>query len=250
MASGANQPTTPSPLEVLTQSITKSVLATMNQRFDDNNSTLIEEVKGLLAETAPEITERATKRMRTDNPELTNPGNIDQFQHNADVLRKIEKAATCIMKGDGEAGISSLKEGKKLITQRQKLVRLADREEKGWKFVREYVKDTLADDSDDEKQIRRARRTVQEKFPARRQPQRNGNRSPYRSNFRRNQPYRNQPYRENSSFRPREQHWQQSSQSSSQPRTDFRRDRYDRECHVCKRRGHLSFDCPEKRGRN
>ena len=86
MASGANQPTTPSPLEVLTQSITKSVLATMNQRFDDNNSTLIEEVKGLLAETAPEITERATKRMRTDNPELTNPGNIDQFQHNADVL--------------------------------------------------------------------------------------------------------------------------------------------------------------------
>lgn len=170
MASGTNPPTAPTALEVLTQTITKTVLTTMQQKFDTNNSTLMDDVKSLLAETTPEITERATKRMRMDNPELTSPGNIDQYKHNADVLRQIEKAATCIMKGDGQAGISSLKEGKKLITQRQKLVRLADREEKGWKFVREYVKDNLAEDSDDEKQIRRARRTVQEKFPARRQP--------------------------------------------------------------------------------
>ena len=248
MASGTNPPAAPTALEVLTQTVTKNVLATMQQKFDTNNSSLMDDVKSLLAETTPEITERATKRMRMDNPELTSPGNIDQYKHNADVLRQIEKAATCIMKGDGQAGISSLKEGKKLITQRQKLVRLADREEKGWKFVREYVKDNLAEDSDDEKQIRRARRTVQEKFPARRQPQRgSSSRPPYRPNFRRNQPY--QPYRENSSYRPREQHWQQSSQSSRQPRTDFRRDRYDRECHVCKERGHLSFDCP-RRGRN
>ena len=69
-----------------------------------------------------------------------------------------------------------MNEGKKLISQRQKLVRLADREEKGWKFVREYVKDKLVEDSDDEKQIRKARRTVQEKFPTRKPPQRYPNR--------------------------------------------------------------------------
>ena len=78
------------------------------------------------------------------------------------------KAANFIVKGDGESSIAYLNEGKKQIQQRQKLIRLADREEKGWKFVKEYVKDNLAEDSDDEKQIKRARKATNDKFPARR----------------------------------------------------------------------------------
>ena len=246
MSAAQAQPNQPSPIEVLTQTITKSVLATLNQKLDTNNENLLNEVKGLMSETTPDIAERATKRMKLDNPELTNPGNADQYQHNADVLRKIEKAANCVLKGDGDGSIACLNEGKKLISQRQKLVRLADREEKGWKFVREYVRDKLAEDSDDERQIKKARRTVQEKFPTRRPPQRYPNRQLNRPNFR-----RNQPFRENSNYQHRDQpsYSNRGSYSSHQPRTDFRRDRYDRECHICKRRGHLSFDCPERNRR-
>ena len=247
MAAAPAQPNQPNPLDVLTQTITKSVLESINQRLEVNNGNLLKEVKGLLSESTPDIAERASKRIKLDNPELNNPGNADQYQHNADVLRNIEKAANCILKGDGEGGIKSLNEGKKLISQRHKLVRLADHEEKGWKFVREYVKDKLAEDSDDEKQIRKARRIVQEKFPTRRPPQRYPNRQSNRPNFR-----RNQSFRENSSYQHREQQPSYSSRggySSHQPRTDFRRDRYDRECHLCRRRGHLSFDCPERNQR-
>ena len=48
-----------------------------------------------------------------------------------------------------------LEEGKKLLSERQKLIRMADRSEHGWATVEEYIEDELAD-SDDEKRIQRA----------------------------------------------------------------------------------------------
>ena len=247
----------PSPLQVLTETITKSVLNAVNDKLVNNRSELMDNVKSLLAETAPDITERATKRMKKENPDISNPGCLDQFQHNSDVLRTIEKAARAILKGDGDAGLKSLSEGKKLINHRQKLVRLADREEKGWRFVKEYEKDKLADDSDDERAIARARRAANAKSPrgsSRRPPYRQQNRNFQNRNF---QTYRNQS---SSSYQPRDQqpssssyqygnNYQQQNRNSQQfhaPRSDFRRNRYDRECFLCNQRGHLSYDCPRR----
>ena len=53
----------PTPVEMLTQIITKSVLTTLNQKLESNKTTLIEEVKGLMAESTPDITEKAAKRV-------------------------------------------------------------------------------------------------------------------------------------------------------------------------------------------
>ena len=47
--------------------------------------------------------------------------------------------------------MESLKEGEKLITARQKLIRIADRSEYGWNTVAEYEEDELANGSDDKK---------------------------------------------------------------------------------------------------
>ena len=58
----------------------------------------------------------------------------------------------------------ALKEGKELVGRRQKLLKIADRSEAGWKVAEEYMKDPVADDSDDEKRIRDAERTVERKI--------------------------------------------------------------------------------------
>ena len=238
----------PSALEVLTQSITKSVLENINTRMEANNEAVVDEVKGLLAESSSEIADRAAKRLKTDNPDITSPGNLDQYQHNAEVLRTIERAANSVLKGDAEGSIACLNEGKRLISQRQKLIRLADREEKGWKFVQEYVRDNLADDSDDEKQIKKTRRAAQEKFPPKRPFQRQPFRQQNRGGFRRNQPFRdnNQGRDQQPSGSSGPRGYSFNNNNSNQNRTDYRRDRFDRECHICRRRGHLSFDCPER----
>ena len=46
---------------------------------------------------------------------------------------------------------SSIYEGKDILQHRQKLVKLADKSEVGWKLVDEYESHELADDSEDEK---------------------------------------------------------------------------------------------------
>ncbi|CAH3184254.1 unnamed protein product [Porites lobata] len=50
----------------------------------------------------------------------------------------------------------SLTEGTSLLTERQKLILLADKSEFGWKTVQEYTQHELAEDDQDGKKIRRA----------------------------------------------------------------------------------------------
>ena len=99
------------------------------------------------------------------------------------MIRTIEEAANSIVRGVGKGSIFCLNVDKKLVQQRQKLSWLADREEKGWKFVGEYVWDNIANNSDDEKQTKEARCTVQEKYLARRPPKYQPIRQQNHSNF-------------------------------------------------------------------
>ena len=99
--------------------------------MEANYESVLDDVKGLLADSSFEIANRAAKRIKLDNPELMSAGNRDQYRHIAKVLRKIEKAANYILKDDSENSIACLSEGQQLIDHRQKLIRLAIREEKG-----------------------------------------------------------------------------------------------------------------------
>ena len=51
---------------------------------------------------------------------------------------------------------AALEKGEKLLLQRQKLILLASKSEVGWSLIREYKRNDLAKDSDDEKKIIRA----------------------------------------------------------------------------------------------
>ena len=58
------------------------------------------------------------------------------------------------MHGLVEKAKTAVEEGEKLINERQKLIRIADRSEHGWATVEEYEEDELAEDSDDEKKLK------------------------------------------------------------------------------------------------
>ena len=70
----------------------------------------------------------------------------------------------------------AIQQGRRLLDERQKLIRLADRSEHGWGVVDEYTADDLADDSDDERRIEKAERKAG-KRRKQRQPQAPGTRA-------------------------------------------------------------------------
>ena len=238
------------PLQVLTNAVSNTVLQAVNTVLENKLSTwgeattsqMLTKVNELMQDTSQDLTEKTAKRIKMDLPDLQKPGNIDQYEHNSTVLRCIEKAETSIIKGDGEASRKFLEEGKKLLLNRQKLIRLADREEDGWLFVKEYTSDKLADGPEDEKQMAQARKvTAIKKRDLLKKKNKNKTFYPSASLTRKDQI----PTQNISRYysQPRQQN-QSSYQSSKTFGTDFRRDTYDRDCHKCGRRGHLSYNCP------
>ena len=148
-----------------------------------------------------------------------------------------------IMQAEGEidAGLNHLSKGKKLIRKRQKLINLVDREEEGWNFVKEYTRDKLADDTDDDKAILKTRKAATAKrLTSKKQ----------RSRGRIDVPYRRRasyPYSGQSSTATSRQPFRNGA--TSRRGTDFRRNQYDRECYICNSRGHLQYNCPNNTGR-
>ena len=73
-------------------------------------------------------------------------------------MEKIGEVISAIEKGKIERYQEKLAEGKNSILKQQKLLRIADREDDGWDVVKCYLSDGLASDSEDVKQISRARK--------------------------------------------------------------------------------------------
>ena len=68
--------------------------------------------------------------------------------------------------GDVEGVKSHLNEALGELRKRQKLIKIADRSPQGWATVKEYVSDVLADNSDDEKRLRKAEKSATAKKEA------------------------------------------------------------------------------------
>ena len=57
-----------------------------------------------------------------------------------------------------------ISEGMDLMKNRQKLIKLADSSDAGWRVVDEYVSNPLSEDSDDEKKIYKAQTRAESKL--------------------------------------------------------------------------------------
>ena len=86
---------------------------------------------------------------------LKKEGNQEQLDHSKKVSSLIESAIFSLEQVDVDNVKLHLQEALTELTSRQKLIKIADRSPLGWSTVKEYVTDELADDSGDEKRLRK-----------------------------------------------------------------------------------------------
>ena len=125
----------------------------------------------------------AAKKPRIDRSllEFKSKGNEDQYTFNEKVeelltqtSKQLEKLSALVAAPDRPhpavltattaKAKKTLDQDITLVTHTQKLIRLADRSEHGWRFVKEYESDTLADDDEDEKRIAKAEKAAKKQF--------------------------------------------------------------------------------------
>ncbi|XP_063956999.1 uncharacterized protein LOC135154540 isoform X2 [Lytechinus pictus] len=94
------------------------------------------------------------------SPSFKSEGNKQQYDHAQKIFQCIDDALHSLQDIDIEAAKERLLEASALLTQRQKLIRLADRSPLGWATVKEYIADDLAENSDDEKRLRKAEKAA------------------------------------------------------------------------------------------
>jgi hypothetical protein len=135
----------------------------MNTKLDPSLAEFLDnKFKELKAEISTDnklSADRLVKRLKSDHV-FKKKGCEDQYKFNSAVQCKIEEACVNLEKGDLDKVHQLLHEGNEAIGARNKLVKLADKSEGGWATVSEYVDNDLADNSDDDKKIRRAEAAV------------------------------------------------------------------------------------------
>lgn len=107
--------------------------------------------------------------------------NEEQFKYNSKVDLKLEEAANSIDTDKMDEARQHIAEAKSMIAHRQKLIKMADTSELGWRVVNEYEANPLASDSDDERRIYKAEARANRKLKAERAKKTRAARSmPYR----------------------------------------------------------------------
>ena len=234
------------------EAITAQILTAVKSSLEQNQQQIITKaaesaasmIEDNLKRKESDITNNAVqesvKRLKTEQPTFKRKGNKNQFDHNVEVYQHLEKAERFLTDNKVEDAKKEIRQGKEIISKRQKLIKLADREDDGWSVVNEYIADDLASDSEDEKHIVKARKLAAIKKKASEQKFRKlGERKRPTTNFDSNS--RTQPNYDNRykySLPTSHQHGQ---------KTDFRKDKFDRKCFICGRHGHLVFNCPDKK---
>lgn len=102
------------------------------------------------------------KLKKLESVKLKSPANQKQLDFETQVLKMWDNTELALNNGDQETAKKCVKEGKKLVLSRTKLIRLADRE--GWATALAYETDDLASDSEDEKRISKAIKSANTKL--------------------------------------------------------------------------------------
>ena len=83
-------------------------------------------------------------------------GNEIQYKFNLKLQDTLDEVKSHLESNAVDKAKSSLSEGTSMLSERQKLILLADKSDFGWKTVEQYTQHELADNEEDGKKIRRA----------------------------------------------------------------------------------------------
>jgi hypothetical protein len=106
----------------------------------------------------------------SDGHKFKRRGNEEQFKHNK-ILSKIKEADNVLNANNpSQEGISKAKEklaeGMSLLNNRQKIIKIADSSDLGWRVVQEYEANPLADAPEDERKLLKAESRAERKVKA------------------------------------------------------------------------------------
>ena len=103
--------------------------------------------------------EQLLKKMKLEKPPVfKKKTHKKQYHFNEEVTCKFDAAMEALSETPPavEKAKTLLEEGVKLVSERQEMIRMADRSEHGWATVEEHLDDKLAENSDDEERMQKA----------------------------------------------------------------------------------------------
>ena len=114
------------------------------------------------------LTSVRPRTRRHDKPfEYRKKAHGEQARFNAQVEETVQEAQEAFSTLEEAPALQraqeALEKGARLLAERQKLIKIADRSANGWGVVTEYTADELADDSDDEKRLEKAEKAAERK---------------------------------------------------------------------------------------
>ena len=208
----------------LVEDIVNSVLKKMRSTIEEATSTaankVSEELKKTHAQELDRIERKQDRKRKYDQTNFVGKGNQAQYTSNINIMEKIDEAIDRLESEDIDNAKKKLEEGKILIHNRNKLIKIADRED--WLTATEFNGDNLLSGSEEERQLKRAIKSASVKRERAKM---------HRSGFERNY------------TRTRENYHRSYNGMKRGEEREFTTNR-EVVCYSCNRTGHYSSACP------
>ena len=126
------------------------------------------EFKADIRQAQDDAAAKAVNRVRHEKPyTYRKKVHEEQARFNSKVVESIQEAQDTLVNIEESPALQhaqeALEKGAKILAERQKLIKIANRSENGWGVSEEYTADKLAEDSDDEKRLEKAEKVAERK---------------------------------------------------------------------------------------